>query len=112
MLSKESFIEQIGNCRSSYLFVQLVRDKLIKAGYIELFEKDEWKKDNFPKKFFVISKNGSIFAGNIGTLESAVFSCSRYGFPCYKIKPDHFLKNRNIESVKTYKCVSLSISKK
>ena len=98
MLTKEAFLEQIDYCRSPYKFVEMAREKLKNDGFEEIYENQKW--DKIPKKFFVVRDEKCIFAGKIGTTDSAIIAGGHIDFPYLKIINYKSYKNsENIDYV-------------
>lgn len=90
--NKELF-EFINISTCSFTCIDLIKNKLIEKGYVQLFENERWYFEN--GKYFVIRNDASIIAFNIGKNHKESFNiisahCDTIGF---SIKP----KKRNLD---------------
>ena len=91
------FLQEVENCPTPYHTVQLAKEKLLKSGYQEILETDEWL--DLPSKFFVIHEDISIIAVNKADDSSAVIFQSLTDTPTFVTKPNGIRAQANFEQV-------------
>lgn len=84
--NKELF-EFINNATCSFTCINLIRNKLIKEGFIEIYENEKW--DLKDGKYFVIRNDASIIAFSIGKNHKEGFNiiCAHSDTPGFNLKP-------------------------
>ena len=98
MFNKKIFAKKLYKSPTSYNFVQNCKNTLLKKGYVELNEKNEW--NEIPNLFFVISNNNSIIAINKFDLNyGIIISCSTDS-PKIKVINNSFEKIQNFSILK------------
>ena len=85
----------IDTATCSFTCIDSIKNKLIKNGYIELFENNKW---NFKSgKYFVIRNDASIIAFNVGKNYSNNFNiaCAHSDTPGFYLKPKNEMYEYN-----------------
>lgn len=78
-------------------FVECARENLIKSGFVELKENENW--DNIPKQFFVVRSEETIIAFNINDFDSSLIFATNLDYPCFRVKPYSGLFKDNTEEL-------------
>ena len=92
---QNKMLEMINKSKSTFHAVHNIKNELIKAGYVELYENETWKLDK--NKYFVCRNNSSIIAFNIGSdLSNYSFNivASHTDSPAYKLKPNFEIETK------------------
>ena len=92
---QNKMLEMINKSKSTFHAVHNIKNELIKAGYVELYENETWKLDK--NKYFVCRNNSSIIAFNIcSDLSNYSFNivASHTDSPAYKLKPNFEIETK------------------
>ena len=90
-MKKEKFndelFEFINNATCSFTCIDLIRNKLVNEGFIEIYENEKWNLD--VGKYFVIRNDASIIAFSIGKNYKEGFNiiCAHSDTPGFTLKP-------------------------
>lgn len=91
----DGFFNFINSATSCFNCIDSIKNKLIKEGYIQVYENEKW---NFKSgKYFVIRNDASIIAFNIGINHKEGFNivCTHSDTPDFIIKPKNNIYENN-----------------
>lgn len=84
-MNVDDFINFLDECPTQFHFCSYTRSELLKNGFVELKESEEWKE--VPKKAFFIRDEREVVAWNDSGHNRAIIAGAHCDFPCLILKP-------------------------